>query len=99
MIDRVETHVVDDARAQQVVSLIEEAEDALAAYALQVEGVGDRIAILNAEYHTSEDAYKMITAQALRNYEDLSDRLLDLRFEMKLHMSREEWTAVFSTQQ
>ena len=98
LIDSVEQHVSDSQRAKQVVALIEKTEKSLINYGKQVDDISDKIAALNADYHADEADYAAVTDQAYKNYNLAADEILDLRFEMKSHMSREEWASVFGSQ-
>jgi cytoplasmic iron level regulating protein YaaA (DUF328/UPF0246 family) len=98
LIDRVEQHVSDPQSAKQVEALIEDADKALINYGKQIDDISDKIAALNADYHADEADYAAVADQAFQNYNAVADKILDLRFEMKSHMSREEWASVFGGQ-
>ena len=91
----VEKHVQDPTRAAQVVEILHEIEEELERYASDLSDITSRAEELNGTFETSPDQYAEEFQKVRSAMVRARTRLLDLRFEMKDHMTREEWEAVF----
>lgn len=96
--DRVEEHVTDSQRVEQLRSLIDEAESITKQVEKQAEKTGSEFAALNADHGATTDQHVAAWQRARAEYEDATRRLVDLRLEMRELLTREEWRAVFERQ-
>jgi hypothetical protein len=92
--DRVNVHVTDLKRANQITEIIVESENTVLNYENQAKEIGQKIVSLNADYSATDDQYYALMDQVYKNYEDAAREFLDNRFKIRSLMTREEWEAV-----
>jgi len=93
--DDVKTYVVDPARANEVVVVLDEVEGIMSGYDKQIDEMHVEIERLNADYDSSDEQYDEVQEKGHDIVLDFRGRILDQRFKMKELMTREEWIAVF----
>ena len=93
--DDVKTYVVDPARANEVVVVLDEVEGIMSGYEKQIDEIHVDIERLNADYDSSDEQYNAVQEKGHEIVVELRSRILEKRFKMKELMTREEWIAVF----
>jgi hypothetical protein len=89
------TYVADSARADQIVSHLEEVESIISSDNKKIKEIHVEVERLNANYDSTDEQYAAVLEKGHKITLDSRNRILEQRFKMKKLMSHEEWVAVF----
>jgi hypothetical protein len=88
-------HITDDFRAKQVSAVIENMQTELDRFERQRRRVTNELLLLDRNYNADLAEYRRVTHEMNALWRNTETTLVDLRFEMRNLMTRDEWKAVF----
>ena len=93
--ERILDQVEDELRAQQAVKIAEEAEKETLELNESLNEYLERLWELDSRHETSAVEYHALYREIEEAWLKKQRKMLDLRFELRKHIEREEWNALF----
>ena len=93
--ERIRDQVEDKQRARQAVKIAEEAEKEILELNESLNKYVERLFELDSRHETSAVEYRALYREIEEAWLKEQRKLLDLRFELRKHIEREEWSALF----
>ncbi|MHC4669260.1 MAG: hypothetical protein ACYTFD_12715 [Planctomycetota bacterium] len=87
--------VEDKQRAEQAEAVLAEMRDEITAFRQRVSEVRQEMVEVDGDYDASPADYRRVFRKLDRVWRATESRLIDLRFDLKRSITREEWTALF----
>lgn len=95
--DRVEIVVEDPGRAEAARSAFGELADEVAAFEKAFAASGKEVTRSYRDHAADRAEIEAVLEQLNRDWQSGQERMLDLRFELRDQLTREEWVALYST--
>ena len=98
-IDKIETGVKtlvkDEPRRSEALEILESMKTNNSSYADSLAGVADEWQVVLSDQVATDTNLDAIWKQYLQDMDDFQREFVDLRFELKEQLNREEWAAIF----
>jgi hypothetical protein len=88
-------HISDDIRAKQVAAVVQEMQTELERFDREHARLVEKLLLLDRNYRADTAEYRYVTRELNTLWRNTENTLVDLRFEMRNAMTRDEWKAVF----
>lgn len=95
--DNIHAVVQDEARAEQLETVVDDVQDLIAALDKELKLRGEQVSELNRSYDSTPAQYDALMDEGMKTTVAARTRFLDLCFKAKDLMSEEEWIAVFAS--
>jgi hypothetical protein len=82
-------------RKKEILSLVDDMEDALEDFSEQLKDSGKSMVKLNRDRSSTRQGFKEVLDDLNESRMSTQEKILDLRFKMKDRMTREEWQTAF----
>lgn len=92
----VKSHVQDDSRQKKSLELLEQWEDEGKALKKEYKEQRETLLDLVKEHDSEKSAFNSVINEILTMDQQTSKRLLDIQYEMREHITAEEWGIIFS---
>jgi len=88
-------NISERARKKEILSFVDNMEDALEDFSEQLKDSGKSMVKLNRDQSSTRQAFEEALDELNESRISAQKKILDLRFKMKDRMTREEWLATF----
>jgi hypothetical protein len=95
---RAEQSIVELDRKQKVLSLVEEMATVINGFSKRLESSSKNIADLNRDQSSTRESFEKVLDELNQDRIRSQEKILQIRLNLKDHMTREEWEAVFQHQ-
>jgi predicted nucleic acid-binding Zn-ribbon protein len=95
---RVEQSIVEPDRKQKVLSLVNDMANEINDISKRLESSSKSIAKLNRDHSSRRESFEKALDELNQGRIRSQEKILQIRFNLKDHMTREEWEAVFEHQ-
>jgi len=95
----IKTLVVDEPRRSEALEVAQSMETSFTAYDNKVESIGEQMRNALHAQDALDSSLDVMWNQYLQDMDDYQRNFVDLRFELKEQLNREEWAAIFPANQ